>query len=109
LRSRTMFAAGFHLRLGAAWVQCRHRSDASNFQIGVSGRLRTSLTAVRSMSECVAQRLHFTSRKGNPPDTASAIVGGWLSWAAVTDHPEIPRFAHLRMGFTDLLGAQLRE
>jgi hypothetical protein len=52
-RSLTMFAAGFQRQLGAASVQCRCRSDASSFQIGVSGRRRTSLTAERSISEWV--------------------------------------------------------
>ena len=46
-RSLTMFAAGFYRQLGAASVQCWYRSDASSFQIGVSGRGRTSLTAER--------------------------------------------------------------
>ena len=52
-RSLTMFAAGLHRLLDAASVQCRYRSDASIFQIGVSGRRRTSLTAERSISEWV--------------------------------------------------------
>jgi hypothetical protein len=40
LRSLTGFAASFQRRCRAPSVQCRHRSDASNFQIGVSGRRR---------------------------------------------------------------------
>jgi hypothetical protein len=46
-RSLTMFVAGFYRQSGAASVQCWYRSDASSFQIGVSGRGRTSLTAER--------------------------------------------------------------
>jgi hypothetical protein len=52
-RSLTMFAAGFHRQVGVASVQCRYRSDASIFQIGLSGRRRASLTAARSISEWV--------------------------------------------------------
>jgi hypothetical protein len=37
----------------SASLQWRHQSDASSRQIGVSGFRRTSLTAVRSTSECV--------------------------------------------------------
>jgi AbrB family looped-hinge helix DNA binding protein len=57
-----MFAAGLHRLLCAASVQCRYRSDASSFQIGMSGRRRTSLTAERSISEWVEHRLHCPSR-----------------------------------------------
>jgi AbrB family looped-hinge helix DNA binding protein len=53
-----MFAPGFHRQWGAASVQCWYRSDAFSFQIGVSGRRRTSLTAERSISEWVEHCLH---------------------------------------------------
>lgn len=49
LRNLTTLAAGGPPR--NASLQCRHRSEASSFQIGVSGFRRTSLTAVKSMIE----------------------------------------------------------